>query len=199
MIKYITITFAAITAVFSFAALPTNNVNAVKEEVTICHRTKSTENPYVVLKVDADSVDGNTGNDNGQGDHYKEHTGPVHNSSMPNGGDWGDIIPPAAGHNGLNWTTEGQAIYNNGCNPVTPQQPGTPGSAVSLVCPVNTYTLTVSNTGTTDLAVQVNGVDSTIKIGGPSITANFNVGDVLTVKVDGAPVTVRTSSRSCAT
>lgn len=67
---------------------------------------------------------------------------------------------------------------------------GVPGSAVSLVCPRNTYTLTVSNTGTTALAVQVNGVDRPIAIGGAAVSADFNVGDVLTVRIDGTPVTV---------
>ena len=88
-----------------------------EHKITICHRTNSTTNPYVTITVDQDAADGDAGNDKGQGDHYKEHLGPVWNSSMPNGGDWGDIIPPIADvHGGRNWDAAGQAIYNNGCN-----------------------------------------------------------------------------------
>ena len=51
--------------------------------------------------------------------------------------DWGDIIPPfdyvdennkPAVSEGVNWTPEGQAIYENGCNPVT-LDPGRPDRA----------------------------------------------------------------------
>src|SRR6185503_1075203 len=67
--------------------------------VTICHRTNSVTNPYVKITVDEASVDGNEGNDNGQGDHLLEHLGPVFDANNPpppphNGDQWGDIIPP---------------------------------------------------------------------------------------------------------
>lgn len=68
---------------------------------------------------------------------------------------------------------------------------GVPGSVVSLVCPVNSYTLTVANTGTTIVKVTINGVEKEIAIGGQAISADFKVGDVLTVLVDGQPVTVQ--------
>ena len=83
------------------------NVSAAPKvpKVDICHATSSDSNPYVSISVAEDSVDGDGGNDNGQGDHYSGHPR--------------DIIPPISGiHGGLNWTTEGQAIWNNGCNPV---------------------------------------------------------------------------------
>ena len=84
-------------------------------KTTICHRTASHSHPYVQITVDNSSVDGNTGNDNGKGDHYAEHKGPIGPVSE---GEWGDIIPPVAGdpgHNGLNWTDAGRAIYDNKC------------------------------------------------------------------------------------
>jgi hypothetical protein len=104
-------------------------------KVTICHRTDSVTNPYVQESVDVDSADGNTGNDNGQGDH-SQHTGPVATSQdvaqslKDNKQNWGDIIPPHDNYGGLNWTAEGQAVYNNGCNYATPGQGGGGGGQV---------------------------------------------------------------------
>jgi hypothetical protein len=90
-------------------------------KVVICHADSAVKKPYVRQSVAYDSVDGDAGNDNGQGDHYLEHDGPVFNSSMQQGDEWGDIIPPTpAQPTGLNWSTEGQAIYNNDCAPTTP-------------------------------------------------------------------------------
>lgn len=68
---------------------------------------------------------------------------------------------------------------------------GVPDSAVSLVCPANTYTLTVANTGTTVLSVKINGVNKMIAVGAPAISADFKAGDVLTVLVDGQPAMVQ--------
>jgi hypothetical protein len=97
--------------------------------VTICHRTNSVSNPYTMPTVDESAVDGDTGNDNGQGDHTT-HTGPVFDFNNPpppphNGDQWGDIIPPfdengnprPEGAPTLNWNAAGQAIFNNDCVP----------------------------------------------------------------------------------
>jgi hypothetical protein len=110
-----------------------NNGNDNKDnedhKVTICHRTDAVNNPYVKITVDADAADGNTGNDNGQGDH-STHTGPIATSEAvaqqlkDNHQMWGDIIPPHDNFAGLNWTAQGQAIFNNNCNFVTPGQGG---------------------------------------------------------------------------
>lgn len=88
-------------------------------KIRICHRTNAVTNPYVSIEVAQSSVDGNGGNDKGQGDHYLNHLGPVWTSSTPKGADWGDIIPPIPGvHDGRNWTVQGQAIWSAGCRPV---------------------------------------------------------------------------------
>jgi len=99
----------------------------VDPKVNICHRTNSVTNPYTKNSVNRSSVDGF-----GNGDHYKEHKGPLASSQAVASFykawhiEWGDIIPPVPGfHNGLNWTTEGQAIYNNDCNYVTSVTPKT--------------------------------------------------------------------------
>jgi hypothetical protein len=112
----------------------TRSVSAVPaetEKVTICHGNNAVKNPYVRLTVDADSADGNTDNDNGKGDH-SEHTGPIATSEAvaqalkDNKQAWGDIIPAHHNYAGLNWTTEGQAIYNNNCNYTSTDTPTTP-------------------------------------------------------------------------
>ncbi len=99
-------------------------------QVTICHATNSATNPYTSLPVNQSAVDGIAGNSGSTPDHYGEHTGPLVTSEAEAEAlkdekiDWGDIIPPLAGvHEGRNWTTAGQAIYNNGCNYVVEEEP----------------------------------------------------------------------------
>lgn len=74
------------------------------EKITICHATGSNSHPYITNQPDKTAdVGGHDG-----------HNGGVYPTNP-----WGDIIPPFdfdGGHyDGKNWTTEGQAIYNNGC------------------------------------------------------------------------------------
>src|SRR5687767_5500959 len=103
-------------APLTFATKPNEQDN---HKVTICHRTNSVTNPYNKIDVDSASVDGNAGNNNGQGDHLLEHLGPVFDVNNPpppphNGDQWGDIIPPfyedgtPSGLPSLNWPA-GQA------------------------------------------------------------------------------------------
>ncbi len=87
---------------------------APEAKVTICHRTNATNNPYVRITVAQSAVDGV----GGKGDHFVEHTGPIWTFGQPNGGQWGDIIPPIPGiHDGLNWSIEGRAIWRARCEP----------------------------------------------------------------------------------
>jgi len=91
------------------------------KQVQICHATASRTNPYV-SEHPAIANNGDL-----QGGHLN-HTGPV----FPVDKDWGDIIPP---YNyvddkgvtrifpGYNWTPEGQAIWQYGCDIPLPLKP----------------------------------------------------------------------------
>ncbi|MDX6265792.1 MAG: hypothetical protein QOD70_532 [Frankiales bacterium] len=95
------------------------SVSSSNAKVTICHGTNSNNNPYVVETPDKDGdVSGHAG-----------HTGPVWDATLKAEHiAWGDIIPPfeytdggvVLQFAGLNWSAAGQAIYANGCKPVTP-------------------------------------------------------------------------------
>jgi hypothetical protein len=138
------------TLVTSIAAAAQTNVFATynnnnEDKVTICHRDNNTNQPYgpKAIEVAESSVDGS-----GNGDHYREHQGPLASSKAvaeqlkDEHREWGDIIPPVPGkHGGLNWTTAGQAMWHNDCqyiNKVTP-------AAVTFVAPTceakGTYTI----------------------------------------------------------
>lgn len=133
--------------IFSSAVAPAQAEakNEDTPKVTICHRTDSATSPYVSIEVDQNAVDGNAGNNTGK-DHYGEHTGPLASSQevaqalKDSKTKWGDIIPPIEGvHSGLNWTSEGQAIYNNGCSYV-PTSPPPPPPEKCVVNPTYAYT-----------------------------------------------------------
>jgi len=123
---------AIVTAVGSVGALGASA--GQEDQVTICHRTTSVTNPYVTITVDESSVDGVAANQQGA-DHFGEHTGPLVTSEAEAQAlkdaktEWGDIIPPVAGHQGLNWPA-GQAILENGCNFVTPPTTTVPTTTV---------------------------------------------------------------------
>ncbi len=116
------------SAGMSQTALAQGNSNRQEEKVTLCHRTNSVKNPYVKITVDQSAVDGNE-----KSDHFGEHKGPIATSEAVaqqlknDKTEWGDIIPPVEGvHEGLNWTAEGQAIFNNDCKFAQQQRPNQP-------------------------------------------------------------------------
>ncbi len=86
---------------------PTSTADAAASKTTICHRTRSTTNPYRRISVPQSSLANASG--------HKNHTGPVWTAAMPNGGSWGDVIPDATagGSNAVkaNWDAAGQAVY----------------------------------------------------------------------------------------
>ncbi|MBA3757413.1 hypothetical protein H0X09_00915 [Candidatus Saccharibacteria bacterium] len=108
-----------VSSIFWASSAVSAQTNSDLEKVTICHRTNSVTNPYRQITVDKSAVDGH-----GENDHT-QHTGPVATSQEVAQGlkdekkKWGDIIP-----HGLNWTTVGMAVYNNGCQPLhAPEDP----------------------------------------------------------------------------
>lgn len=61
-------------------------------DLTICHRTNSNANPYIVLTTDANGQNGGT-------DHFGEHEGPLWNPTLKKDHiEWGDVIPPSEAH-----------------------------------------------------------------------------------------------------
>ncbi|MBT2250095.1 hypothetical protein JHV56_15455 [Arthrobacter sp. BHU FT2] len=72
-------------------------------KITICHATGSESNPYVQITVAYEALKA-----------HRDHGG--------------DIIPNSWKWEGRNWDEDGEAIYNNGCQPcpeppVTPEEP----------------------------------------------------------------------------
>ena len=130
IIALLSVLFLAVVLGIGSFASTASATQGTEHKVTICHRTKSITNPYVQITVDVASVDGDSGNDHGKGDHLAEHTGPVFDPAVDthSGDVWGDIIPPLYadgtpdGMPSLNWDEAGQAIFNNGCNVPTPTE-----------------------------------------------------------------------------
>ena len=112
---------------------------APQDKVTICHATNSVENPYDQITVNANSIVKPDGGPTG----HATHTGPVYPTP-----DWGDIIPSFQYNNdhggvstypGLNWSGDGQAIWNGGCLVVfVPIQPPEESTTTTTTVPPTT-------------------------------------------------------------
>ncbi|MEW6225228.1 MAG: hypothetical protein AB1627_11425 [Chloroflexota bacterium] len=101
---------------------------APDHKVTICHRTNSDTNPYVVIDVDIAS------SGHLQGGHDTQHEGPIWVLGLKDQHiEWGDIIPPYTylefSYPGQNWTAEGQATWADGCAMADPsEEPSEPAA-----------------------------------------------------------------------
>lgn len=114
-------------------------------QVTICHATNSNTHPYTYETP-------NIQNDGSLDGGHLNHTGPVYPTA-----NWGDIIPPYNHGNfhyaGLNWTTQGQAIWDDDCEvsptvtPVTPTPSVDPCANNGCVTPTPTTTSGGGSTG----------------------------------------------------
>lgn len=126
--KVLLAALVAVAIIVALVVLPFGKADATPgEKVTICHATNSQTNPYTANTVDSSSIDEEKNQYlNGHGDHL----GPVWYDGIAAHA-WGDIIPPfindetGNSYPGYNWNAEGQAIYHNGCSPVTPPAPPT--------------------------------------------------------------------------
>lgn len=144
-------------------------------KIDICHATNSNTNPYNLIDAD-ETAD--------VGGHAGHHAGAPDNVTWFNGINtkWGDIIPPFTNGDinfpGKNWTTEGQAIWNNDC--VAPGEGDVQYSAVKL-CKigatgkgVKNFELTLSNGQTTYGNSQKTGNNGCFEVEAPYGTYTFD-------------------------
>ncbi|WP_407709601.1 hypothetical protein ACJJV6_19470 [Arthrobacter nitrophenolicus] len=137
---------------------PTHPHDDNGKKISICHATGSETNPYVVITIALQGLNG--------------HAGAHHQHAE-------DIIPPNDGKvmpAGQNWTAEGQATWNNDCVPVK-VPPTTPPTTPPTVPP--TVTPTTPPTGAVVPAPKPSGAAVGKPAGGAgAVTANnqgFNV------------------------
>ena len=140
-------TLGAATAVAGLAMmmgavlLAPEAAEATHSKVMICHATNAATdtNPYNSIEVSYDAIDGW-----GQNDH-SHHVGDVavwYPGAKADGKTWGDIIPPVPWviPLGLNWTTAGQALWNNECVPPVIPTTTTVPATTTTVQPTTTTT-----------------------------------------------------------
>jgi hypothetical protein len=141
------------SGLYAASAVAGDHGSAQSGHVTICHRTGSRHNPYVVISPSAAGV---------YHGHYSEHNEHAVFPNTASDGKWGDIIPPFQ-YNGvtysLNWNADGQAIWSNGCSTApaggTTTAPGgtttetTPGGTTTVTTPGATTTVTTPGATTT--------------------------------------------------
>lgn len=192
MVKRIISALAVVAAmVGAVGLLQTNSANAtvvVADKVEICHRDNNVKKPYGPKKIEVSTsaifTQGHSG-----------HNGPIATSEAvaqalkDNHDDWGDIIPPfnykigntTFTYPGKNWTTAGQAIWNNDCQYVVDPEGE---AAYSLKC--QEITLSAPTGVKPEGASYQYYIDGNpVGLGSHSVTAG---GHVITLKVNGTLV-----------
>jgi hypothetical protein len=114
-----------------------------KTEITICHATDSNSHPYV---TESPSIDSSGYPQVTLENGHLGHTGPLWFDGIQE--KWGDIIPPFDYLDfhfaGLNWSEDGQAIWNAGCkvpdeSPIPSESPaGSGAGATDTPAPTDT-------------------------------------------------------------
>jgi hypothetical protein len=157
---------ATATSAAGFAAAhATQDNTANTNKITICHRTDAPKNPYRRITISVNAADGKGKNDHShhEGDVATSFTQAVEMKSR--GEKWGDIIPE-----GLNWTAEGQSVYNNDCRYPTPEQKYA-DIDYEIACQVEAQTavVTFTNTGTKDGMAILNDEVLTVTTSAPLV------------------------------
>src|SRR5438128_4517556 len=164
------------SGLYAAQAVAGDHGSAQSGHVTICHRTGSHHNPYVVISPSAAGVSHG---------HHSQHNEHAVFPNTASDGKWGDIIPPFQ-YNGvtysLNWNADGQAIWSNGC--------GTATSGGTTTAPSST-TVTTSGATTT---VTTPGATTTVTTPGGTTTVT-TPGATTTVTTPGGTTTVTTPTR----
>ncbi len=167
------LTFSATSAVLATAP--------VGHTVPLCHANSDEKNPYILENPDISQV-GYLGDTSGHAGHAND--GVWYPGAKGDKFNWGDIIPPYDykpdaetpnfHYDGLNWTAEGQAIFNNGCATVA-HAPGIHVEKTASVATLPpgggsvTYTYVVTNTGNvplTDVSVSDDKCSPVTRSGG---------------------------------
>jgi hypothetical protein len=123
----IAIVLGAIVTVLGLATTAGATKPNPAHKITLCHRTDSYSNPYVVITVDIASV---------KFEGHNGHDGPGFFPGIPKHEKWGDIIPPFdfgsnGSYPGKNWTAAGIAIFDHQCQVITPTTTTAPGSTTA--------------------------------------------------------------------
>lgn len=138
VIKGVLVATVAVVSVASgslaLASKPENPGNSGENganKISICHRDNNVKKPYGPSRIEVD--DSSIFKKNG----HDSHQGPIATSEEVAQAlkdekiKWGDIIPPfeyeddgqTMQYPGLNWTEVGQAMWENGCQFVEPEEP----------------------------------------------------------------------------
>jgi len=139
------------------------------DTVTICHRTASETNPYVMETVNKNAIINQvSGKTQGHGNHVAD----------PDKGKWSDVIPafsiegkgPAEGQMwpfaGLGMQPNGAALIENGCFPLGIKKTG---DATVLPNGTINYQVVVTNLGATDIPFEAIMVkDNTVELKPPA-------------------------------